>query len=111
MRIFKTRDGRHVQDGHPDAAFLAYADGDDPPPAVLAELGAKQRSKVADKQASKPADKGTSGLTVKRLPKRPPASGPGSGVDAWRQYVADVTAEPVESLAEMSRDELMKLAE
>ena len=87
-RIYKTADGRHVLEGNPDAAFLAYSQYDSPPAKILAEveLGAtdepeespaeesteestgdveekpteesKQSVKVEDKQAVKPADKG-----------------------------------------------------
>jgi hypothetical protein len=75
-RIWRTADGRHVTDGHPDAAFLAYADGDQVPEDVLAEVedkpkrrgrppGSKSRPKPDDKQAAKPDDKG--GLTINRL--------------------------------------------
>lgn len=37
-RIWRTDDGRHVPDGHPDAAVLAYTPGDDVPKAVTDEL-------------------------------------------------------------------------
>ncbi|MGH6691101.1 MAG: hypothetical protein ACREF4_10560 [Gammaproteobacteria bacterium] len=72
-RIWRTADGRHVADGDPDAAFLAYADGDNPPAGVLAEVegkaAPKRGRKPADKQADRPADKaGTgSGVTVTKL--------------------------------------------
>ena len=68
-RIWRTNDGRHVPDGHPDAAFLAYGEGDVPPADVLAEVegkaAPKRGRKPADKQAATPDDKG--GLTVTRL--------------------------------------------
>lgn len=66
-RIWRTADGRHVPDGHPDAAFLAYGPGDQVPKDVLDEVEGKPKRgrKPADKQAPKPADKG--GLTVTRL--------------------------------------------
>jgi hypothetical protein len=57
QRIFRTADGRHVHEGDPDAAFLAYAEADQPPAEVLKQLGAKQAGKAEDKQADKPADK------------------------------------------------------
>jgi hypothetical protein len=65
-RIYRTADGRHVAEGDPAAAFLAYADGDDVPKDVLAEVEGKPKRgrKPADKQADKPADKG--GLTISR---------------------------------------------
>ena len=60
-RIWRTEDGRHVPDGHPDAAFLAYGDADEPPADVLAEVerkpAGKRGRKPADKNASKVADK------------------------------------------------------
>lgn len=67
-RIYRTEDGRHVPDGHQDAAFLAYAEGDEVPADVLAEVEGKPKRgrKPADKQATKPADK-ASGVTVTRL--------------------------------------------
>ncbi|MDA3624255.1 hypothetical protein OU415_02335 [Saccharopolyspora sp. WRP15-2] len=38
QRIYKTADGRHVYEGDPAAAFLAYGVGDDVPAAVMQEL-------------------------------------------------------------------------
>ena len=37
-RVFRTADGRHVPEAHPDAAFLAYPVGHEMPDAVAAEL-------------------------------------------------------------------------
>lgn len=37
-RIFRTADGRHVREAHPDAAFLAYPVGHEMPDDVAAEL-------------------------------------------------------------------------
>jgi hypothetical protein len=71
-RIWRTADGRHVADGHPDAAFLAYTDGDDVPKDVLAEVDGKpvpkRGRKPADKEAKPEADKSGSGsgLTINR---------------------------------------------
>lgn len=56
-RIYRTRTGRHVLEDDPEAAFLAYSQYDDVPPAVLEEVGLKQAAKPADKQAAKPEDK------------------------------------------------------
>jgi hypothetical protein len=42
-------------------------------------------------------------------PQRPPASGPGSGVTAWREYAAVVTGSPVESWAALTREEIVQL--
>lgn len=105
-RVYRTRDDRLVWEGDPDAAFLAYPAGREIPESVAARIGGKQAPKPKDKQAPKPEDK--SGLSVT---KRPPASGPGSGVEAWRDYVAASTGESVESLAELSRDDLIALVE
>lgn len=58
--VWRTVDGRHVPDGHPDAAFLAYPAGDDLPADVAAELvaaTAKAKAAPADKARTKPADK------------------------------------------------------
>lgn len=52
-RIWRTQDGRHVPDGDPDAAFLAYVEGDEVPADVLAEVDGKP----ASKRGRKPADK------------------------------------------------------
>ncbi|WFE45312.1 hypothetical protein [Verrucosispora sp. WMMD1129] len=41
-------------------------------------------------------------------PQRPPTSGPGSGVEAWRKHAAEVTGTPAEQWAGKSRDEIMK---
>lgn len=40
---------------------------------------------------------------------RPPTSGPGSGVTAWREYAAKVTQSPLESWAALSREEIIAL--
>lgn len=42
-------------------------------------------------------------------PKRPPTSGPGSGVAAWRDYAAALTGSPAESWAALSREEIVDL--
>lgn len=42
-------------------------------------------------------------------PQRPPTSGPGSGVEAWRRYAADVTDSPLESWLSLTRDEIIEL--
>lgn len=55
QRIYRTADGRHVPEGHADAAFLAYSQYDEVPDEVADEL--KHGRKPADKQAAKPADK------------------------------------------------------
>lgn len=68
QHIWRTADGRHVPDGHPDAALLAYAAGDTVPDEVLDELtGDTKRSKARRKPADKAADKTGSGLTITKL--------------------------------------------
>lgn len=42
-------------------------------------------------------------------PVRPPSSGPGSGVEAWRAYAAEVTDSPAESWESLTRDEIIEL--
>lgn len=40
---------------------------------------------------------------------RPPLSGPGSGVEAWRKYAAEITGTPAESWAALSRERVIEL--
>lgn len=57
-RIWRTARGALVADGHPDAAFLAYAEGDEitaGDAALLAE--AKQASPAPNKAKAKPDTK------------------------------------------------------
>lgn len=57
-RIYRTADGRHVKEGDPEAAFLAYSQFDTPPVEVLAELEPKKRGpKPADKSRKPDSDK------------------------------------------------------
>jgi hypothetical protein len=53
QRIYKTEDGRHVPEGHPEAAFLAFSQFEKPPKAVLDELEELDKPK-----AKKPEDLG-----------------------------------------------------
>lgn len=46
-----------------------------------------------------------------QTPARPPISGPGSGVEKWRAYAAEVTGSPVESWAALSREDVISLLE
>jgi hypothetical protein len=39
--------------------------------------------------------------------KRPPTSGPGSGVEAWRAFAAAVSGDPPEVFADATRDDLV----
>lgn len=55
--IWRTSDGRHVLDGHPDAAILAYAAGDQIPDHVADEVGVKMAARPEDKAKPKPEDK------------------------------------------------------
>lgn len=58
QRIYRTLDGKHVPEGHEDAAFLAYTENDSPPKDVLDEVAKpKSRRKPADKSRSRQADK------------------------------------------------------
>lgn len=68
-RIYRTRDGRLVKEGHLDAAFLAYPPGSQIPADEARANGllddeqaaprrpAKNRTRHQDKSAAKPADK------------------------------------------------------
>jgi hypothetical protein len=38
QHVWRTEDGRYVPNGHPDAAILAYATGDEVPSGVIAAL-------------------------------------------------------------------------
>lgn len=130
---WRTRDGRLVPDGDPGAATLAYPRGHEVPDHLARQIGllqaveAEQRPSGqpepeagaeaqadedadvdVEKQAEQPADKMVR-KGADKAAKRPPASGPGSSVDAWREYAAKVTGEPVEAFAGMSRDEIMQL--
>lgn len=59
MRIYKTLDGKHVPEGHPDAAFLAFSQFDEVPDEVKAEVGPpKKAAKPADKSRKPSANKG-----------------------------------------------------
>lgn len=60
VRIYRTANGRHVLEGDPDAAFLAYSAFEVVPDAVMDEVTASKKApKPADKAATKPADKST----------------------------------------------------
>lgn len=48
-------------------------------------------------------------MSEQQTPERPPTSGPGSGVTAWREYAAAVTDSPLESWAALSREEIVTL--
>lgn len=61
--IWRTKDGEFVPHGHADAAFLAYAAGDElsdqeaKARGLLTVYPEKSRRKPADKAVAKPADK------------------------------------------------------
>lgn len=42
-------------------------------------------------------------------PERPPMTGRGSGVEAWREYAAAVTGSPVDSWQALSKEEVVEL--
>ncbi len=45
QRVYRTQDGRHVAEGDPDAAFLAYTEHDELPADVLEQLaGPKEKA-------------------------------------------------------------------
>lgn len=59
-KIFRTVEGKHVPEGHPDAAVLAYGDGDEVPAEVLKEAGVKPEPSepvLEEKKAEVPANK------------------------------------------------------
>ena len=66
QHIWKTADGKLVPHGHPDAAYLAYAAGDEltdhdaQARGLLAVYPEKAKRKPADKAMAKPADKSAS---------------------------------------------------
>lgn len=60
-RLWRTNDGEIVPDGHPDAAFLAYAIGDQVPDDVA--KGLKLKPPAEDKLVE-PAENKGSGLTI-----------------------------------------------
>ncbi len=49
MRIFRTLEGGYVLESDPAAAFLAFADDDDVPDEVQAEVGVKSAQPAANK--------------------------------------------------------------
>ena len=55
IRVFRTEDGRHVHDGHRDAAFLAYTEEDDVPDEVLDELDAPAPELEPEEKAAAPS--------------------------------------------------------
>lgn len=62
----------------------------------------------AKNRAEPPADETDEPATPVVTPERPPPSGPGSGVDQWRRYAAEVTQSPVESWSTRTRDEIIE---
>lgn len=48
-------------------------------------------------------------MSEQARPERPPTSGPGSSIAAWREYAAAVTDSPVESWQSLSREEIVEL--
>lgn len=57
--VWRTADGRLVEHGHPDAAVLAYAAGQDVPDAEAERSGLKAMRKPLDKARARAADKGS----------------------------------------------------
>lgn len=86
---------------------------------MIVRKGERLGSVLADKTSTEPAPQPASTPTpepapppaepVELNPQRPPTSGPGSGVEAWRRYAADVTDSPLESWSSLTRDEIIEL--
>lgn len=62
-----------------------------------------------EQATSAPGEKRRVKPASEQSPKRPPTNGPGSGVEAWRDYAHAVTGEPLVELAKLTRDELIEL--
>lgn len=73
QRIYRTMDGRHVPEGHAEAAFLAFTQYDEVPDEVADEV--KHGRKPADKKAAKSEDK------VAERPRRRASRSPAAGDD------------------------------
>lgn len=60
--VWRTNDGRYVPTGHPEAAFLAYAPGQEVADREAQRIGLvdylKSRSLPQDKAIARPMDKG-----------------------------------------------------
>ena len=54
-RLWRTADGDLVEDGHPDAKFLAYGDGDEVPEGE--QVRGKKSPPAANKKSPAPANK------------------------------------------------------
>lgn len=53
MRVWLTASGKHVLEGDPDAAFLAYGEGDPLPAKVAAEVKVKAEVDAPKAEAKK----------------------------------------------------------
>lgn len=76
------------------------------------EAGQARRQAAAEQgreQARATPPQGRTTAPRQTTAKRPPTSGPGSGVDAWRRYAAEVTGEPAETFADLSREDIIAL--
>ena len=56
-KLWRTTDNRLVEDGDPDAAILAYNEGDDLSPADAAAMEGQKSAKTEAKAAEQPANK------------------------------------------------------
>jgi hypothetical protein len=71
-RVYRTTEGRLVEEGDLEAAFLAYAVGDEVSDqearrvGLAAFLGAKAKAKPADKAIHRADDKAGGGLSITR---------------------------------------------
>ena len=57
MKIYRTVAGGYVREGDPEAAFLAFGDGDVAPESVLESIGAGTAKHVEGKKADRPVNK------------------------------------------------------
>ena len=54
-RVYRTQDGRHVAEGDPAAAFLAYTEHDELPADVLEQLAEEKAAPPASNKMRRPA--------------------------------------------------------
>jgi hypothetical protein len=70
-RVYRTTDGRLVEENDPEAAFLAYPKGEEVSDAEarrvgLTTFGGKSRARSGDKSVPPTGDKASGGLTINR---------------------------------------------
>lgn len=67
---------------------------------------------AAARPTSSPESGAAAAAETSRQPgaaQRPPLSGSGSGVEAWRKYAAEITGTPAQSWAALSRERVIEL--